>query len=122
MAVYEKHVAAMVRSGEAGMNDDLKKSPAIYRDFDELEQRVLAMGSAAAFDAATTTGRDLTKMLVANGVLRAQELSDALERACVSEAPAKIIAVEYHAPEAQGRRKVGGAQWKSERRGGFSRR
>ena len=34
----------------------------------------------------------------------------------------KTIAVEYHAPVAPGRRKVGGAQWKNERRGGFSRR
>ena len=73
------------------MNDDLKKSPAIYRDFDELEQRVLAMGSA--LDAATTTGRNLTKVLVVTGT-----------------------------PAAPGRRKVGVAQWKSERRGGFSRR
>lgn len=71
------------------MNDDLKKSPAIYSDFDELEQRVLAMGSA--LDAATTTGRNLTKLLVV-----------------VTGAP--------------GRRRVGVAQWKSERRGGFSRR
>lgn len=73
------------------MNNDLKKSPAIYRDLDELEQRVLAMGFA--LDAATTTGRNLTEVLVASG-----------------------------APAAPSRRRVRVAQWKSERRGGFSRR
>ena len=56
------------------------------------------------------------------GILTRQEMDEALRRACLDESSVKTIAVEYHAPAAPGRRKVGGAQWKSERRGGFSRR
>lgn len=56
------------------------------------------------------------------GTLTRQEIDDALHRAGVDESSVKTIAVEYHAPAAPGRRKVGGAQWKTERRGGFSRR
>ena len=53
------------------------------------------------------------------GVLTAEELQQAFPGTPLE---GKTIAVEYHAPVAPGRRKVGGAQWKSERRGGFSRR
>ncbi len=56
------------------------------------------------------------------GILTRQEVDEALRRACLDESSVKTIAVEYHAPAAPGRRKVGGAQWKTERRGGFSRR
>ncbi len=53
------------------------------------------------------------------GVLTAEELQQAFPGTPLE---GKTIAVEYHAPVAPGRRKVGGAQWKNERRGGFSRR
>ncbi len=53
-----------------------------------------------------------------NGTLTSEDL----QRAADTPLEGKTIAVEYHAPVAPGRRKVGGAQWKSERRGGFSRR
>ena len=75
------------------MTDIQEKHPTIYSDFASLEQRVLASPGA-----------------------------EALRRACLDESSVKTIAVEYHAPAAPGRRKVGGAQWKTERRGGFSRR
>ena len=53
------------------------------------------------------------------GVLTAEDLQRAFPDTPLE---GKTIAVEYHAPVARGRRKVGGAQWKNERRGGFSRR
>lgn len=53
------------------------------------------------------------------GLLTAEELQQAFPDTPLE---GKTIAVEYHAPVAPGRRKVGGAQWKNERRGGFSRR
>lgn len=54
-----------------------------------------------------------------NGTLTSEDLQRAFPDTPLE---GKTIAVEYHAPVAPGRRKVGGAQWKTERRGGFPRR
>lgn len=117
-------------------------------DFSKIEERVV--GSLASEIEAlrkTTTGRNTVMALVACGAafgkatlafeLMAAALrrvdgyskarngtltSEDLQRAADTPLEGKTIAVEYHAPVAPGRRKVGGAQWKSERRGGFSRR
>lgn len=117
-------------------------------DFSKIEERVV--GSLASEIEAlrkTTTGRNTVMDLVACGAafgkatlafeLMAAALrrvdgyskarngtltSEDLQRAADTPLEGKTIAVEYHAPVAPGRRKVGGAQWKSERRGGFSRR
>lgn len=165
MAVYEKHDAAMVQSGEARMSLDPQNLPesAVGVDYSSLEVRVLAltvatgesvaarqalqaMGSsaelasdsmrrlAAAMTAADAADRlrKVTLRLVDDqetlvriasslhrGVLTSEELQAAFPDIDLN---GKRISVEYHAPQAPGRKKVGGAQWKSERRGGFSRR
>lgn len=84
----------------------------------ELEEREIVTMRLLLHNGAAVQGRARAPA----GILTRQEIDNALSRAAVAESDVKTIAVEYHAPAAPGRRKVGGAQWKTERRGGFSRR